>query len=110
MKNPFKWESTPIINYVCNCDYDVTIYDKFQRQLMEFHHSHSLKKVEWHKRRLGPSKTTWTSECRFHVWEGKNWRVFVNNGHGASFEVRVDLTIKQALAAWDDYRKQMGLK
>lgn len=108
MSNPFKWDSIPLINYVCNCDSGV--FDEFQKQLIEFHRSHSLRKVDWHKRRLGPSKTTWTGECRFHVWEGKDWRVFVNNGHGASFEVRVGLTIKRAFAAWNDYRKQMGLE
>ena len=43
------------------------------------------------------------------IWEGDNWRVFASNHHGISFEVREGLVPDAALAAWQDFRKKIGL-
>jgi uncharacterized protein YqjF (DUF2071 family) len=41
----------------------------------------------------------------FHVWETNNWRIYVNNREGMSFEVPVDFTPEQAMNAWNEYVK-----
>jgi len=66
--------------------------------------------VELHKQRLGPQKRTWvggSESKRFFIWEGETWRVFVHNTHGVSFEVNSDLTVDQAMQAWDEYRSKL---
>ena len=116
-----KWASTPIINYVMNgeCTREESI--AFQAQLMAMHAAprtvalNAYKREEWkgtvgfYKAVLGRQTYTWVGEYRCWVWETDDWRVYVGNIQGVSFEVREDLTKEQAMAAWDDFRARIGL-
>jgi hypothetical protein len=68
----------------------------------------TLKTVELHKQKLGKQTTTWVGFGRFYVWIYPNWRIFVKNGHGVSFEVKDDLTPEEAMVAWNEYRAMMS--
>lgn len=61
-----------------------------------------------HEDRLGKARGTFTSEYRWSVWEGPNWRVFVSRKGGVGFEVKETLSEAEGWAAFDDYAKKVG--
>lgn len=107
MSDPFKWETTPIVN--------ITQFDSAQDRMNLLDEMMSMHRtlrppVDSLKQRLGKQKFTWVGEYRFWVWEGADWRVFASNKHGVSFEVRATLNREQAVAAWQDFKAKAGLK
>lgn len=112
--SPFKWESDSIINYAFKLldDRRDEQYTRLQAQLIAMHLVQGKEgSVAFHKKRLGRQKFCWQGgDCRYWIWEGKDWRVFANNGHGTSIEVRVGLTIDAAMVVFQEYRKVVGLQ
>src|ERR1700727_1372123 len=112
MISRFKWESDSFFNYLGELlPTNRNLYDDIQVQMQLMHSSHSIDgSVQFHKRRLGKQAFCWQgSGHRFWIWEGKNWRGFANNDHGTSFEVRASLSVSEALEAFQDYRRKVGL-
>jgi hypothetical protein len=90
------WDSTPVVNYGVD------------PRLV--HHHCGEERIARHKRLLGIQQYTWNGEFRFWVWEVPfQWRVFVSNVQGVSFEVAVGLSKDAAQAALDDYLTKMQL-
>ena len=46
---------------------------------------------------------------RHWVWETLTWQVHVSNDGGIVFSVSDGSTVEQALEAWADYKRRMGL-
>lgn len=108
------WDSTSFMNYLFEIARDCgeEEYKEIQKQMMEFHGARRkhpqegkiLSCVEYAKFRLGEQDYTWTGSHRNWVWERGDWRLFVNNTQGFSFEVRDGLSLEKARAAWDEIR------
>ncbi len=108
------WDTTSFINYLFelaqNCGEEE--YKVLQKQLMEFHMARRkypqdgkiLSCVAFAKLMLGKQDYTWTGSHRNWVWERNDWRLFVNNTQGFSFEVREGLSLEKAMTAWNDVR------
>lgn len=98
-------ETTPIINILTSDE--VWLNEAMELTSRQMTSGESL--VDYHKRKLGPQHTTFTSEFRFWVWEDEenDWRVYVSNKKGVCFEVSADLTSDQARVAWSIYREKM---
>lgn len=86
-------------------------WDRISKLIMDVHYAGAvLGPIDWHKDRLGKQAYTWLGEFRFWVWETPDWRVYVSNAKGISFEVRKGLEDWDAADAFIDYYKRMGLK
>lgn len=108
----FKWDSDSFLNYLYQLPSDKrSLYQDLQTQLMIMHACHSIDgSVDFHKKRLGKQKFCWQgSKFRYWIWEGKNWRAFASNHQGTSLEIRVGLSLDEALEAFQDYRRKVGL-
>lgn len=110
MSDPFKWDSTPLVNIGWQTEEGLDPRESSQLldESMAMHKA-LRPPVESLKAKLGKQAFTWNGEYRFWVWEGPNWRVFASNKHGVSFEVKEGLTKQAAFAAWQDFRKKVGL-
>lgn len=112
------WDTTSFINYLfeigreCNEEE----YKELQKQIMEFHFARRkhpqqdgkiLSCVAFAKLALGRQDYTWTGSHRNWVWERGDWRLFVNNTQGFSFEVREGISLEKAKAAWADVRERL---
>lgn len=107
-KKKFDWPSLPIMNY-CNVmdDHDCNLMIECLKKICT-NELGSL--TSYHTKMLGKQKLCYTNVYRFWVWEGKNWRVFVNNTAGISFEVRAGLSLEQAWEELTDYLLQLKIK
>ncbi len=105
---PMDWESTPLTNVLFNSTPEVSLDMSAQIFVASLARGDKGAK-DFHLERLGKQKTTFTSECRYYVWEGKDWRVFAANGYGTSFEVREDISTEEAIEAWKDYLRAVGI-
>jgi len=112
------WDSTPFVNYVFGNPSSLEEYESLNKEMREFHfarYAHErntgerLSCVDFAKKMLGRQDYTWCGEFRNWVWERGNWRLFVNNTQGFSFEVREDLEREQVLEAWKDVRERLGV-
>jgi hypothetical protein len=112
-----RWESVPIINYVFYwSDGEVAAFSK---EMMEAHAARGrcfdrdTKKpkscVAFVKEALGRQDYCWLgSDRRYWVWERDDWRVYVNNVVGFTFEVRKGLSKKRVKEVWNDFRARIG--
>lgn len=108
-----RWEGDSFLNFLFNVDGGCKAdeLEVIQDQLGKMHRkAHEERPIAWHKRVLGRQNYTWNGEFRFWVWESENWRVYVSDKKGVCFEPRVGLSRLQAIEAWEDYRKKMGLQ
>lgn len=108
-----KEESTPILNIIHS---DKDLYEKYyQDKLADLkfkidnptHILSTLKAIPRIKAKFGKQNRTWigSSEIRrFYIWEGPNWRIYVHNVGGVSFEVKEGISPEQAYDAWTDFR------
>jgi hypothetical protein len=105
--NPFAWDSTPPINILrgVNCNRICSAFTAIGKA------AHKEKPVVFHKRVLGRQNYCWNNglSSRFWVWEGADWRVFVNNDVGVAFEVRTTLSEASVYKALFDYMKRIGI-
>jgi hypothetical protein len=101
-------ETTPFVNILMNSEDepDRTLEAKEFLWVSFIVGSPKVQKV---KALLGRQDYTWMGSCRYWIWERGNWRVFVNNDKGLCFEVLPTLTVKQAIAEWEDFKKQLGV-
>jgi hypothetical protein len=64
--------------------------------------------VELHKSRLGRQHRCFTgSGCRFWVWRGSGWEVYVSNIKGVCFEVRRGMDAADAMRVFATYQEKM---
>lgn len=110
----FDWDSDPIINIhfsLPNGDPRREYSYRLQTILVHAPHHFDMKPVEFHKNRLGKQKLCYfNGEFRFWVWEGENWRVFVNNHKGICFDVREGISPEDAYVALLDYSSRMNIR
>lgn len=66
--------------------------------------------VEFFKSKLGRQSYTWVGYSRKWVWETPDWRVYVNNNDGIALELRYDLSLTEARAAWEDFAAKLGFE
>lgn len=109
-ENPFKWESTPVFNFV-NYAIDETerleFFNLISKNLFAIHNAlGSQSHLAFMKEKLGRQKFTW---MRHHVWEGENWRVYVSK-EGIAFEVRETLSLQEMFVAYDDFLTKIGIR
>lgn len=105
--NRFAWASVPLITVLLHegvINASLLIEEGVVHRAPR---ANSMRPVEFHKYHLGRQDFCWSGEHRQWVWETKNWRVFVSNIRGISFEVKEGLTAEQARSAWDDYRRRI---
>jgi hypothetical protein len=103
------------IELMNKCSNTTTLYlviqsnDDYVRKVTEDHirikncKDRKLSCVGLHEQKFG--KRDRIEHKSFHVWETNNWRIYVNNREGMSFEVPVDFTPEQAMNAWNEYVK-----
>lgn len=65
--------------------------------------------VKFIEQRLGKPDFTWRSEFRFSVWDRPTYRVFANARKGLCLEVPVEFTREDALDAFEQFRKDIGM-
>ena len=104
-------DTTPVINILNDTPASDRrdILDSYLSETMTMHRA-ARPPVQWHKEKLGRQKYCWPSgEYRFWICEGPGWCVYCSNQKGVCFEVQSDLDWRQALDAWKDYQKKVGL-
>ncbi len=95
------WESEPVSNY--------KMTDRTWREFMSQQSNlwsqrpTGTTSVRWLVSLLGRQSYCWNGARRYWVWELDQTRVFAST-RGISFEVGVDLTTRQTLSRWRDFR------
>jgi len=108
MTDRFTWDSDGVLNYAFT---GAALDEQWSRELSQMHHLSYDEggAVKFLKARLGRQKFCWQgSSVRNWVWEGDDWRAFAST-RGVSFEVRTGSTVEQAFAAWQDFKRKVGL-
>jgi len=102
-----KWDGATIESLIYNRDFSQAKCDDMFKRLYALMRV-AKPPVQWHKNRLGKQTKTWVGEFRFWIWEGENWRVFVNNTKGTCLEVKLDISKEKVLVAFEDYMTKVG--
>lgn len=101
--------TTPLTNLLTSRD-DLRDYSEVYSQVCSLYHDAKMRPVAFMKSRLGRQDYCFTGEFRYWVWEDDaGWRVYVSNHKGIGFEVDASLNLDEALKAWEDFQKRVGL-
>jgi hypothetical protein len=107
----FTWDSESGLNHLFSLSRGDPRFDEWAQQWAKMRRASYDEggAVKFLKARLGRQKFCWQGpSVRNWVWEGDDWRAFAST-RGVSFELRVGLTTEQALAAWHDFMRKVGL-
>ena len=103
-----KTDFTPIENLLV-ADSNMKIYQADRHQLWRLKCSVGLPPVRFYKHLFGRQTRCMQGKYRYWVWEhiSDEWRIYVSNTRGMSFEVTQGLTAIKALSVWKRFYKEV---